>query len=234
MSINEHFLDMRMSWNPKNIFSYFIKLQKKRSLKQIVRFHGEAAIRAIESQIHEAVEDGDLDKTKQHLADGIDPNSVLKPRGVTPLHIAAGRCDPKIVEVLLENNADVALRDFAGDTPLHYAIQGTFLPYGEGDEKRENTVVENMLAVVEMLASRGAKTNARNNCGQTPLNLVRFAEWNKAKKVLRKYGKTKGVDWRYSAKVFYEGPGILLLSLLGFLLVFFLLGLIIDLLKAVF
>jgi len=188
---------MRMSWNPKNIFSYFIKLKKKRSLKQILRFHMEAAIRAIESQIHEAVEDGDLDKTKQHLTDGIDPNSALEPRGVTPLHIAAGRCDPKIVEVLLENNAAVTLRDAFGDTPLHYAVRGTFLPYDEKDEwdERESAVVENMLAIVEMLASRGAKTNAINDAGQTPLDLARWGDGDKVGKVLRKHGNTKGVDW---------------------------------------
>jgi len=38
----------------------------------------------------------------------------------TQLHIAVRRADPRAIEQLLANGADVAARDEFGNTPLHY------------------------------------------------------------------------------------------------------------------
>jgi len=206
-------------------------------LKKNLHHHCVLALQAIESQIHEAVEVGEFDRVKELLATGISPNAVQhEGKKITPLHIASGYCNLEIVKLLLKSGANVNVYDEMGETPLHYAVQGTFLPNDEKDQwdERENETVQNMLSVLEVLAANGAKTNAKTNYGgATPLNMARLFEIDKIENVLRKYGKTKGIDWRYSTKEFLKGVVIIGLCL-SFVLGLFFVGLIIKLIIDIF
>ena len=68
-----------------------------------------------------AVRTGNTEATLEHLAAGLDPNTVLDVSGATPLHIAAAEGDTELVDVLLEAGADLGARTRHGRTPLDVA-----------------------------------------------------------------------------------------------------------------
>jgi hypothetical protein len=74
-------------------------------------------------EIHDAAENGDLEKVKALLKD--NPNLVFSKddNGAMPLHYAAygGRKD--VAELLLANKAEVNAKAKNGETPLHMAAQ---------------------------------------------------------------------------------------------------------------
>ena len=87
----------------------------------------------------------------------------------TTLHEAAGKGDLAEVERLLDEGADVNIKDEGGATPLHAAAFG-----GHRD-------------VIRLLMARGADVNAQDNDGDTPLG---FAADTATAKVLK--GKRTG------------------------------------------
>ena len=70
--------------------------------------------------IYDAIEDGNIEVVKQHLAAGTDVNSKDKD-GWTPLHEAASEGHKSIVELLITKGADVNAKDDNGETPLDAA-----------------------------------------------------------------------------------------------------------------
>ena len=85
---------------------------------------------------------------------GADPN-VQCYKGSTPLHSAAYYGNVEMVQVLLNLEADVNIRNDDGRSPLHYMCTGS-----DGD---------GVLNVARLLLDRGADINARDNEGRTPL-----------------------------------------------------------------
>jgi len=71
--------------------------------------------------IHQAAEAGNVGEVRRQLAWGVNPNSRTLWYRVTPLHKAAAHGRVKIVELLLEHDAHVNIRNEGGETPLHYA-----------------------------------------------------------------------------------------------------------------
>ena len=72
----------------------------------------------------QAVDSGNNEAVKQHLADGADVNAKGE-RGSTPLHFAAWLGHKEIIEIvelLIANGADVNAMDENGGTPLDGAI----------------------------------------------------------------------------------------------------------------
>ena len=88
---------------------------------------------------------------ERHRFTGIDPQNRWKQ---TPLSQAAAK-HADAVRVLLEREADVNNRDFAGYTPLHVAA--------------ENGNVES----ARLLVGAGAPLDARDSVGITPLDVAR-------------------------------------------------------------
>jgi len=74
-------------------------------------------------ELHEAVEEEDIEAVKQHLADGADVNAKDE-IGMTPLHWAAvlGRKN-EIVELLIAEGADVNAKNYERKAPLDFAVK---------------------------------------------------------------------------------------------------------------
>lgn len=101
---------------------------------------------------------------------------VLGP-GLTPLHLAAQGGHNDVMVALLEAGADVNARDAAGQTVLHFAISfgpREFLdPLPDLSQATEAIGVYRLLTVVpSFLLEHGADLHARNQAGQTALELA--------------------------------------------------------------
>ena len=99
------------------------------------------------------------------LKAGADPNARLRLRRETPLHFAALSYPPglsgmwpslgaEVIKLLFQAGADIESRSLAGRTPLHFAVEG-YHPY-------------EIMALLEA----GAKPDARDGFGETPLDLA--------------------------------------------------------------
>lgn len=99
--------------------------------------------------IHECCRQGDLQRLRQLIVEGVDLNATNFQKG-TALHVACGYLHVKIVEELLKYN--VALLDKTDDadlTPLHYACMPAIAPFCGSYQ----------LKIVQMLIDHGAAVN---------------------------------------------------------------------------
>jgi len=116
-----------------------------------------------ESSIHRAAWEGNTKAIKQHLENGRDVDAKDDLYGDTPLLWAAGFGHKKIVEMLINEGANVNAKAEQGWTPLHYAT---------GANDRETA---------ELLIANGADLNSKNSNDQiTPLH---WAAWRGHKEV---------------------------------------------------
>jgi hypothetical protein len=139
------------------------------------------------SDLHFAASAGDVERVRELLKKGVDPNAKNE-YGWTPLHVAAlkGRVD--VVKLLLERGADPNAKNGDGKTPLHVAaIRGSvdvarlLLEHGadpNAQDKHGNTplhdaVFEGHVGIVKLLLDHGADPTAKNKDGDTPLDLAR-------------------------------------------------------------
>ena len=72
--------------------------------------------------IHQAAEAGNITVVKYHLDAGVNVNVEDNFFNRTPLHHAAIEDQKEIVELLIDNSADVNAKDNVGATPLDWAI----------------------------------------------------------------------------------------------------------------
>ena len=97
---------------------------------------------------------------ESHFPDQLHSASLLIQRGLrvndtnfdkqTPLHMAVNNYE--MAKHLLENKADVNVRDYRGETPLHRAAS------------------QRNYEVIKLLIAHNANVNANDNYGRTPLN----------------------------------------------------------------
>jgi len=100
-----------------------------------------------------------------------DSKSPAEIRGVTPLHIAAGKGKVEMSEVLIKHGADLNVSDsYYEFTPLHLASKE-----GKND-------------MVELLISKGAEVNAESKRGETPLDLAVSKGHEETAEILREHG----------------------------------------------
>ncbi|HUV29895.1 MAG TPA: ankyrin repeat domain-containing protein [Acidobacteriota bacterium] len=104
----------------------------------------------LESPLHDAVTAGNAEMVAYLLEQGtttLNDTSATKHNGFvggwTPLHLAALHGYPEIVNLLLDQGADIEARDGVMRTPLILTVEGGHMP------------------VVEVLAERGADINAQ-------------------------------------------------------------------------
>ena len=77
--------------------------------------------KAPDISIHDAIDEGNIEAVKQHLAAGADVNA--KARDATaPLHLAALKGQKEIAELLIAEDANVNAKGTGGRTPLNAAI----------------------------------------------------------------------------------------------------------------
>lgn len=109
---------------------------------------------------------------------GADIN-VQSSKGKTALHCAAKAGFLKVINVLIENGANIDATDNNGETPLYEAIRSTI----KNREKQR--------AALEALLIKGANPNVKNRRGLTPLQVaqqMRRADADKVVEILKKYG----------------------------------------------
>merc|ERR1712137_98709 len=101
--------------------------------------------------VWDAAADGNLDKIKQKLANGIVAVDEQDANGKTPLMEAARWGYLEVVKYLKEQGADIKKTTTEGSTPLHIAAEG-----GHND-------------IVSWLLDNGAEIDCRNNAGDTAI-----------------------------------------------------------------
>jgi acyl-CoA-binding protein len=105
-----------------------------------------------EKDIFDRVKEGDLDKVKEYSqTNKID---IVDEQGMGLLHWASDRGNAKMVECLIELNADIDIKDSSGQTPLHYASACGHLD------------------VVKLLLDNGANSNLACNDGCLPIDIA--------------------------------------------------------------
>jgi ankyrin repeat protein len=106
-----------------------------------------------------------------------DVNLTADPSGgKAPLHMAVVFADIGLARLLLDNGADVNVRNKAGATPLHEAAR------------------MGLKQMVTLFIENGAEINARDQCGATPLDyaMAYYLHVKAVAEILRKYGGKPG------------------------------------------
>jgi hypothetical protein len=163
--------------------------------------------------LHEAVEDGDMEKVKEFIQKGADVNRE-DTNHENVVQIALEKNRKEIFLYLISQGADVnrpfedggrIVHDVLGQIPPE--MFGLLLEYvddvnvrGEdGDTPLHNCIFglsENeswILEKVKLLINKGADINAVNNKGQTPLDLD-FSSDKEVSKYLREHGAKTGAE----------------------------------------
>ena len=140
----------------------------------------------LNKELLEAVRAGDVQRVRELLEAGANPNARDKD-GLTPLHWAASEGHADIVKILLEHGADPNTKIKYGWTPLHYAsreghadVVKLLLEHGaDPNTKKDDGLTPLHVAafsghadVVKLLLEHGADPNARNYLGWTPLDVA--------------------------------------------------------------
>ena len=142
-----------------------------------------------EISIFEAAHGGNIEAVKQHIAAGREVDAK-KTDGKTPLFLASlpfvHTDNPvEIVELLIENGADVNAKDRIGSTPLHHAetMQIAKLLIAKGGDvnakdKDGDTPLHHAASdkeITKVLIENGADVNAKNEEGLTALHEASFS-----------------------------------------------------------
>jgi len=127
-----------------------------------------------------AAEAGNIKAVKQHLAAGTDVNTKDE-HGITSLHKALLGGHEEIVELLIDNGADVNVKSDGGEYPLVTAILF---------HKK----------IIELLITKGADVNVKDVDGDTPLDLANVFNRPETADLLRKHGGKTGEELKAEGK----------------------------------
>ncbi|MCY3550514.1 MAG: CotH kinase family protein [Candidatus Poribacteria bacterium] len=111
-----------------------------------------------EEGLWHAARTGDLASMKRYIIEGADVNEPDESLNISPLAWSASHGQTEATRLLIENGADVNLKDDNGSTPLHGAV------------------VFGRAGVAKLLVENGANLQVRNNDGGTPADALHL-DW---------------------------------------------------------
>jgi ankyrin repeat protein len=173
----------------------------KESVKELLLETG------VELDIFEAAATGKSDHVAALLAQDASLANTYAPDGFTPLGLAAFFGRREVVELLLQQGADVnaVSRNVSGYTALTGAVAGghreivaTLLAhgaradhrYGPGYTPLHEAAASGKLEIARLLLEHGADPNAHTDDGKTPLALAVEKKQEETAALLRQHGAT--------------------------------------------
>ena len=159
--------DEVLTGNPEDIdgSKYISKLVKNLDEIISILINKDANINALdnigESAMHAAAESGNYRAVDILQTKGASVDMPSDYSGNTALHVAAHTGWKIIVEKLINNGYSLNLKNFKGETPLHYACQSN--EFGILDKSAQS-------AIVEMLIEKGARFCEKDDKGEAPLH----------------------------------------------------------------
>jgi ankyrin repeat protein len=105
-----------------------------------------------EEKFLKAVKKNNVKQVVSFINNGLDVNVIDNKNGWSALHYASEKGYTKMVQILLENGANVDIRNYKGQTPLHIAA------------KKGN------VEIVKILLSYGADPEAKDNYDKRPID----------------------------------------------------------------
>ncbi len=123
-------------------------------IKQVEMYVKKAEDLLQDGDIFDAIEDNDINRVKQLIAQGVDVNAAHEVHGNTLLIISILQNNIDIIELLINKGADVNIENRHGETPLLLAVY------------------EEDIDIVELLIDTGAGINIKDDAGDTPLSLA--------------------------------------------------------------
>jgi ankyrin repeat protein len=136
----------------------------------------------LSGQLHKAAEYGWADEVRALLKANPDLVSSIDIETNTPLHLAVESGHENIVELLLANTADINAKNKSGQTPLDLAVEWgqtniakVLLAHGANIGDALVCALQTARPhknMVELLLAAGADVNARDDKGNTPLDVT--------------------------------------------------------------
>ncbi|XP_030176440.1 ankyrin repeat domain-containing protein 54 isoform X1 [Lynx canadensis] len=138
-------------------------------------------------RLRDSANANDVETVQQLLEDGTDP-CAADDKGRTALHFASCNGNDRIVQLLLDHGADPNQRDGLGNTPLHLGTPGGTVPataaklaHGarpwcsglSGPCSSSSAACTNHVPVITTLLRGGARVDALDRAGRTPLHLAK-------------------------------------------------------------
>ena len=137
-------------------------------------------------ELLEATRRNDLNQVRNLIKkQEVNVNFMGENASRSPLHMASEYGYTEIVELLLENRAEVDIKNYLGNAPLHYTtsevVVKLLLDKGANVNAKNNFLTTPLHlvtseAVAKLLLDKGAQVNAKNKDGSTPLDYAKTPE----------------------------------------------------------
>ena len=108
----------------------------------------------MDEEIFEAFLDGNFERVKELIKNGVDINIIQNNNGWNLLHFSYNNNNLNIINFLINNGININLKDKNNSTPLHIVCY----------YNSEN------LDIIKILIKNGADINTRDILGETPLH----------------------------------------------------------------
>ena len=168
------------------------KIKKVRRTIQIVLlcglFTGEILWADVNSDLLQAVRNGDRFRVQHLISLGADLNTRDARHGLTPLHLAASTGNLEIAGTLILNGAEVNARDNYNAIPLHMAT------------------VKGKIEMTRMLLESGADYNAKDRRGATALYLAENKGYTEISQLFRRIINEGVLEPQFGYRVCHNYP----------------------------
>jgi len=200
-TLDESALSLLIRWYSRERYSIETHLK---AVEMLIDFGFDVNINCCgSSPIYNAIGVGNqLEVVKLLLENGVNINPTYKGfMGESTLGAAVYNKNIEQVEFLLQNGADVNLKDDFGNSPLHYSVESDekieitklLLSYEadiniqdmfDNTPLHEASTEENAIETMKLLLDRGADTDIRNHSKETPLESAERLKMHKNAQVI--------------------------------------------------